>query len=191
MTCYNVCIQENFKWIDMNQQLILVNEKDEMVGYGDKLPVHLNAQLHRAFSIFVVNRHGQLLLQKRADHKYHSGGLWANTCCSHPIKGEKQEVTIHRRLREEMGFDCDLQHMFHFIYRAELDNGLTEYEYDHVYLGRFDGAPNPDPEEVADWRWMNLDQVKLDINRNPESYTYWIRQAFNQFYFQYYQEVRT
>jgi len=172
----------------MNQQLILVNEKDEEIGYGDKLPVHQNAQLHRAFSIFVINNHHQLLLQKRAYHKYHSGGLWANTCCSHPIRGEKQEDTIHRRLKEEMGFDCELNHMFHFIYRVELDKGLTEYEYDHVYLGKYEGNPDPDPEEVCEWKWMELSQVKEDIKNNPQNYTYWIRKAFTQFYFMYFND---
>jgi isopentenyl-diphosphate delta-isomerase len=172
----------------MNQQLILVNEKDEEIGFGEKLHVHQNAQLHRAFSIFVVNSRDQLLLQRRAFHKYHSGGLWANTCCSHPIRGEKQEDTIHRRLTEEMGFDCELSHLFHFIYRAELDNGLTEYEYDHVYLGSFEGTPIPNPEEVAAWRWMHLDYVRRDINEHPDAYTYWIRQAFDQFYSQYYND---
>ena len=172
----------------MNQQLILVNENDEEIGFGEKLPVHQNAQLHRAFSIFVLNERDQLLLQRRAYHKYHSGGLWANTCCSHPIRGEKQEDTIHRRLQEEMGFDCELQHMFHFIYRAELDNDLTEYEYDHVYLGRFDGTPIPNPEEVVAWKWMNLHHIRSDIQENPDAYTYWIRQAFDQFYTQYYSD---
>jgi isopentenyl-diphosphate delta-isomerase len=172
----------------MNQQLILVNENDEEIGFGDKLPVHQNAQLHRAFSIFVINSQDQLLLQRRAYHKYHSGGLWANTCCSHPIRGEKQEHTIHRRLMEEMGFDCELQHMFHFIYRAKLDNDLTEYEYDHVYLGKFEGTPIPNPEEVVAWKWMDLHHVKRDIQEQPDSYTYWIRQAFNQFHAQYYSD---
>jgi isopentenyl-diphosphate delta-isomerase len=166
----------------MNQQLILVNEKNEEIGYGEKLPVHQNAQLHRAFSIFVMNSQNQLLLQKRAYHKYHSGGLWANTCCSHPIRGEEQENTIHRRLVEEMGFDCELKQMFHFIYRAELDNGLTEDEYDHVYLGNYEGIPDPNPDEVCEWKWMDLDKVNDDIKKNPDTYTYWIKQAFNQFY---------
>ena len=169
----------------MNQQLILVNENDEEIGFGEKLPVHQNAQLHRAFSIFVMNGQNQLLLQKRAFHKYHSGGLWANTCCSHPIRGEKQEDSIHRRLKEEMGFDCDLMRMFNFIYKVKLDNDLTEYEFDHVYLGRFDGDPNPNPDEVNDWKWMDLEKVKDDIKMNPQTYTYWIRQAFDQFYFMY------
>lgn len=172
----------------MNQQLILVNENDEEVGFGEKLSVHQNAQLHRAFSLFVVNSRNQLLLQRRALHKYHSGGLWANTCCSHPIRGEKQEDTIHRRLKEEMGFDCELNHMFHFIYRVELDNGLTEYEYDHVYLGRNDGSPNPDPEEVCEWKWMDLEELHYDIRKNPSKYTYWIREAFGQFYFMFFND---
>jgi len=172
----------------MNQQLILVNENDEEIGFGEKMIVHQKAQLHRAFSIFVMNSQNQLLLQKRAYQKYHSGGLWANTCCSHPIRGERQEDTIHRRLQEEMGFDCDLKHMFHFIYQAELDNELTEYEYDHVYLGRFNGIPNPDSDEVCEWKWMDLVKVHDDIKKNPDIYTYWIKHAFNQFYNNYVNE---
>jgi isopentenyl-diphosphate delta-isomerase len=173
----------------MNQQLILVNENDDEIGFGEKLPVHQNAQLHRAFSIFVMNSQHQLLLQKRAYHKYHSGGLWANTCCSHPIRGEKQEDSIHRRLKEEMGFDCNLKHMFHFIYRAELDNGLTEYEYDHVYLGRYNGIPNPNPDEVCEWKWMELDKVNSDIKNDPDNYTYWVKHAFDQFYTNYSNQI--
>lgn len=169
----------------MKQQLILVNENDEEIGYGEKMPVHQNAQLHRAFSIFVMNSKNQLLLQRRALHKYHSGGLWANTCCSHPLKGEKEEETIHQRLQEEMGFDCELSPLFKFIYRAELDNGLTEYEYDHVYLGQFEGDPNPNPEEVCDYRWFDLEELKIDIVENQHNYTYWVKKAFDQFYESY------
>ena len=166
----------------MNQELILVNEYDEEIGYGEKLNVHKNAQLHRAFSIFVVNKDNQLLLQRRANNKYHSGGLWANTCCSHPLKGEDQEQAIHRRLIEEMGFDCDLKKLFSFIYRVEFDNGLTEHELDHVYLGRHDHDPHPNPNEVSDFKWMDLDELKIDLEVNNQNYTFWINHAFEQFY---------
>lgn len=169
----------------MDEQLILVNEKDEEIGFGEKMLVHQQAQLHRAFSIFVLNDRDELLLQRRAFEKYHSGGLWANTCCSHPVRGEQQEDRVHRRLREEMGFDCELKPLFHFIYRVELDNGLTEYEYDHVYLGRYNGDPSPDPEEVCEWKRMQIADVVEDIRTNPEQYTYWVKQAIDQFYREY------
>jgi len=165
----------------MSQELILVNENDEEIGFGEKLSVHKNAQLHRAFSIFVVNKNNELLLQKRALKKYHSGGLWANTCCSHPLKGEDQVQAIHHRLVAEMGFDCDLKKLFHFIYRVELDNGLTEYELDHVYLGRYEGNPKPNSGEVCDFKWMDLNELKTDLEVNPQSYAYWLKYAFDQF----------
>lgn len=163
-------------------QLILVNEKDEVVGYGEKMEVHEKAQLHRAFSIFVMNKNDQVMIQKRADHKYHSGGLWANTCCSHPIKDEEQEVTVHRRLKEEMGFTCPLKEIFSFVYKAELDKGLTEHEFDHVYFGRYEGNPDPNPEEVGDWKWIDIHQLNQELISQPEKYVYWIRPAFQEFY---------
>ena len=165
----------------MNQELILVDENDVVIGYGEKLQVHKNAQLHRAFSIFVLNNNSELLLQKRAYNKYHSGGLWANTCCSHPIRGEDQEVTTQRRLVEEMGIQCSLRKIFSFMYKAELDNGLTEFEYDHVYLGKFEGNPVPNAEEVCDWKWINLGILKEELQEHPERYAYWLLHAFEQF----------
>ena len=170
----------------MDQELILVDENDEVIGFGEKMKVHLNADLHRAFSIFVTNSSDELLLQKRAYSKYHSGGLWTNTCCSHPVRGEDQEITIHRRLKEEMGFDCGLEHIFKFIYKATLDNNLTEYEYDYVYLGRYDGIPMPDPEEVSDYKWMHLETLREDLSTYPENYTYWLNHAFELFYAHYF-----
>jgi len=166
----------------MNQELILVDENDHVVGFGEKMTVHRNADLHRAFSIFIINSNDELLLQKRAPGKYHSGGLWSNTCCSHPIKEEDQEITIHRRLREEMGFDCALEYVFKFIYRVSFGNDLTEHEYDHVYLGRYDGTPKPDPKEASDFKWMHLDDLRKDLHAHPECYTYWLNHAFEQFY---------
>mgnify|MGYP000583820652 CR=1 FL=1 len=174
----------------MQKELILVDQNDKVVGFGEKMQVHQEGQLHRAFSLFVINSNNQLLLQKRAYSKYHSGGLWANTCCSHPLKGENIEETIHTRLMEEMGFDCELNPFFKFLYRVDLDNGLTEYEYDHVFLGRFEGAPDPNPEEVCDWKWMDIDDLKIDLEKNPSAYVYWIKAAFDQFYQTYVDQVK-
>jgi len=166
----------------MNQELLLVNDKDEIIDYGEKWSVHRNANLHRAFSIFVLDAENRFLLQKRASKKYHSGGLWTNACCSHPIRGENMELTVHRRLREEMGFDCDLEYIFSFIYHTALDNDLTEYEFDHIYLGRFNGTPNPNPDEASDWKWVDINDLKADLALNPTKYTYWLNHAFSQYY---------
>ena len=169
----------------MAQQLILVDEENNITGYGEKLKVHQDGQLHRAFSIFVVNQAGQLMLQKRALEKYHSGGLWANTCCSHPLKGEDPEKTIHHRLMEEMGFDCNLKALFQFIYRVELDNDLTEYELDQVYIGYYEKEPVPNPDEVCEWQWMDIEKLKDDLEVSPDSYVYWLKAAFDEFYVNY------
>lgn len=165
----------------MEKKIILVDEQDNIIGYEEKLQAHIDSKLHRAFSVFVVNSRGQLMLQKRAIDKYHSGGLWTNTCCSHPLEGESQEKTVHRRLRLEMGFDCPIHHLFKFIYKAPFENGLVEHELDHVYLGIYEGAANPSPAEAEDWKWMDLDEVKRDMQRNPHLYTYWFKHCFRQF----------
>jgi isopentenyl-diphosphate delta-isomerase len=172
----------------MEDTLILVDEHDNITGYGTKLKVHQEGHLHRAFSLFVVNEAGQLLLQKRALSKYHSGGLWANTCCSHPLKGEKTDETIHTRLIEEMGFDCELKPLFQFIYRAKFNNGLTEYELDQVYIGFYEGAPNPNPAEVCDWKWIDIEALKEDLLNAPDKYVYWLKAAFEEFY-QHYRDL--
>ena len=161
------------------EELILVNENDEEVGSGEKLQVHREGKLHRAFSIFVFDSRNRLLLQKRADTKYHSGGLWSNTCCGHPRPGETTETAAHRRLREEMDFDCELRLCSSFIYRAELDGDLTEWEYDHVLVGRYDAAPRPNPAEVGDWRWVTVDELRAGIDERPEHFTYWLRAALS------------
>ena len=166
----------------MEPTLILVDEQNNITGYEKKLKTHQDGLLHRAFSIFVVNKEGQVMLQKRAIEKYHSGGLWANTCCSHPLKGEKTEDTIHERLVEEMGFDCGLQPLFQFIYRAELDNDLIEYELDQVYIGYYELDPIPNPAEVCDWKWVDIEFLKEDLERSPDSYVYWLKAAFSEFY---------
>jgi isopentenyl-diphosphate delta-isomerase len=169
----------------MEPILILVDEQNNITGYEKKLKVHQDGLLHRAFSIFVVNKKGELMLQKRAIEKYHSGGLWANTCCSHPLKGQNTETTIHERLVEEMGFDCDLQSLFKFTYRAELDNELVEYELDQVYIGHYEIDPVPNPAEVCDWKWIDIEFLKDDLTNSPDEYVYWLKAAFSEFYLNY------
>lgn len=169
----------------MEQELILVDEENSITGYGKKLEVHQKGLLHRAFSIFVVNKKGELMLQKRAIEKYHSGGLWANTCCSHPLKGEERETVIHKKLVQEMGFDCELKSLFKFIYRAELDNDMIEYELDQVYIGFYEEDPKPNPEEVCEWKWMDIELLKNDLMKSPNIYVYWLKAAFDEFYLNY------
>jgi len=163
----------------MNQEeIILVDEKDNPIGSGEKLTVHQGGRLHRAFSIFIANSKGDWLLQKRSRKKYHSGGLWTNACCSHPQKGESLDKAVHRRLKEEMGFDCRLKEVFSFVYKAKLDNGLIEHEYDHVFIGRFNGQPVPDPDEAEGWRWIAPEKIRKEIKKSPENYSYWFKKSF-------------
>jgi isopentenyl-diphosphate Delta-isomerase len=159
------------------ERVILVDERDRELGAAEKMRAHAEGLLHRAFSIFVFDRGGRLLLQQRARAKYHSGGLWSNTCCGHPRPGETVLEAARRRLSEEMGFGCELRKGFEFLYRAGLDRGLTEHEYDHVLVGGFDGEPRPDPAEVAAWRWAGMDELLDDVRARPESYSYWLRVA--------------
>ncbi len=159
------------------EQVVLVDEQNRVLGAAEKLAAHVAGTLHRAFSIFVFNREGRLLLQRRAQTKYHSGGLWSNTCCGHPRPGEATAEAAHRRLREEMNFDCELRAAFEFLYRAEFANELIEHEYDCVFVGEFDGAFVPDESEVADWKWIALDELRRDLRERPDEYTYWLRAA--------------
>jgi isopentenyl-diphosphate Delta-isomerase len=163
----------------MVEYIIQVDENDREIGSVEKMDAHRKGLLHRAFSILIFNSNNQLLLQKRHSAKYHSGGLWTNTCCSHPRQGEEIEAAAHRRLQEEMGFDCELKEIFSFIYRAELDNNLIENEYDHVFLGRFDGEVVPHEEEAEDFRWVDMDEIERDIANNPEVYSYWFKCLFD------------
>lgn len=156
-------------------KLILVDEKDRKVGVEDKLQAHKTGALHRAFSVYIFNSENELLVQKRADGKYHNPGMWSNTCCSHPKPGEDVEEAAKRRLDEEMGFKTDLEKLDEFIYSADFDNGLMENEYLHVYRGEYEGEVQPYPLEVSDYKWMSLDALEKDINENPEDYTYWFR----------------
>lgn len=143
-----------------------------------KLEAHKKGLLHRAFSIFVFNDKGQMLIQRRAMGKYHSGGLWSNTCCSHPRPEEKLEEAIHRRLEEEMGFDCPLEEKFTMIYKVDFENGLTEHEFLHVYVGTWNGTPTANPEEASEWAWRNTEEIKQELKQTPEKYSYWFNLAF-------------
>lgn len=164
------------------ENVILVNENDEQIGLMEKIEAHEKALLHRAFSVFILNNKGELMLQQRALHKYHSPGLWTNTCCSHQREGESNIAAGKRRLQEEMGFVTDLAEAVSFIYKAPFDNGLTEYEYDHVMLGTYNNDPVINPDEVADWKWMDVQAVKKDIEQNPNDYTAWFKIIFDKFY---------
>jgi isopentenyl-diphosphate delta-isomerase len=161
------------------EQVILVNEMDEAIGVEEKIKAHLTGALHRAFSIFIFNASGQLLLQKRSPAKYHSKGLWSNTCCGHPRPGESVQEASRRRLLEEMGFDCEVRESFIFIYRVQLDDGFIEHECDHVLFGVFDSNPTPCRDEVEDWKWVDLARLKLYMQESPENYTYWFKISFN------------
>ena len=159
------------------EEVILVDEKDRQVGTEEKIKAHKEGKLHRAFSIFVFNHEGRLLLQQRALTKYHCPGLWSNTVCSHPRPGEPVNAAAHRRLMEEMGFDCPLKESFTFIYKTKFDNGLYEHEFDHVLIGSYDGDPVPNPEEAESWKWVGMDELRKDVKENPQNYTYWLRAA--------------
>lgn len=164
------------------EQVILVNENDEQIGLMPKMEAHEKGVLHRALSVFIFNDQDELMLQQRAFSKYHSPGLWANTCCSHQREGENNIDAGKRRMMEEMGFSTELEESISFIYKAHFDNGLTEHEFDHILIGRFNGTPNPNPEEVAAWKWVSLDEIKIDIKENPQNYTAWFKIIFDKYY---------
>ncbi len=160
------------------EKVILVNKNDEQIGVMPKMEAHQKGVLHRAFSVFVLNDNNELMLQQRALHKYHSPGLWTNTCCSHQRVGESNIEAGTRRLQEEMGFTTALKDTISFIYKAPFDNGLTEHELDHILLGNFNGMPQINEDEVAAWKWMPLNEVKTDIQKHPELYTEWFKIIF-------------
>ncbi len=166
----------------IEENVILVNRNDEPIGLMPKLEAHEKAVLHRAFSVFVLNKDNQIMLQQRAHHKYHSPLLWTNTCCSHQREGESNIEAGNRRLFEEMGFNTELKELFHFIYKAPFDNGLTEHELDHVMIGYYNESPIINPEEVENWKWMGIDDVQADIQLHPEKYTVWFKIIFDEFY---------
>ena len=164
------------------EQVILVNANDEPIGLMNKLEAHEKAVLHRAFSVFVLNDKNEVMLQQRAHHKYHSPLLWTNTCCSHQRAGETNIQAGKRRLEEEMGFVTELKELFHFIYKAPFDNGLTEHELDHVMIGYYNGEPAINPEEVEGWKWMDIEAIREDMKNHPEIYTVWFKIIFDEFY---------
>jgi isopentenyl-diphosphate delta-isomerase len=164
----------------MNEQVILVDIEDNVLGTMEKMDAHVLGKLHRAFSVFIFNKAGELLLQQRALNKYHSGGKWTNTCCSHPRLGEETLDAANRRLREEMGMKCQLLYAFNFTYKAELLDGIEEHEYDHVYFGVSDELPVPDPEEVSAYKYLSMNLLSKDIEQNPEDYTEWLKICFKQ-----------
>jgi len=157
------------------EQIILVDAGDVQIGAMGKLGTHKQGLLHRAFSIVVKNGAGQIMLQRRAQSKYHSGGLWTNTCCGHPRDGEELMSAAHRRLKEEMGFDCDITEVLTFTYEARLDKGLTEHEFLHVFVGTHNDAPVLNPEEADDWKWVSMEELTTDIAENAENYTFWFK----------------
>lgn len=166
----------------IEEQVILVNEKDEQIGLMPKLEAHQKAKLHRAFSVFVLNDKKQLMLQQRAKCKYHSPLLWTNTCCSHQREGESNIEAGNRRLFEEMGFKTELKELFSFIYKAPFDNGLTEHEFDHVMIGYYNDNPIINVDEVENWKWVGIDFIKNDLKDNPDNYTVWFKIIFDKFY---------
>jgi len=164
------------------ENVILVDEKDNQVGLMPKLEAHQKGLLHRAFSVFIFNSDYKLLLQKRASSKYHSGGLWTNTCCSHPRDGEDIIDAANRRLNEEMGIKTSLRKVFDFIYTAKLDNNLIENEFDHVFYGVYDIDPIINKDEAEDFKWVDMETLKNDIENNKDQYTVWFKIAFDYFY---------
>ena len=157
------------------EKVILVDKSDNQLGLMPKMEAHLKGVLHRAFSVIVFNSKGEVLLQKRASTKYHTPNLWSNTCCSHQRQDENNIDAGKRRLKEEMGFITDLHNFDSFIYKVEFSNGLTEHENDHILLGVYDGIPNPNPDEVDDWKWIGINNLVIDIKKNPEIYTAWFK----------------
>ena len=159
-------------------KLILVDENDVPIGTIEKMEAHQKALLHRAFSVFIFNSKGEMLLQQRALNKYHSGGLWTNACCSHPYEGQEIQAAAEKRLQEEMGFTIPLTKVFDFIYKAPFDNGLTEHEFDHVFMGKYDDTILPDKSEVENYCFMSIEGIKESMQLYPEKYTVWFKIAF-------------
>ncbi|GAA4146058.1 isopentenyl-diphosphate Delta-isomerase [Sphingobacterium kyonggiense] len=158
-------------------KVVLVDRKDNAIGEMEKLLAHQQGELHRAFSVFIFNDKGELLLQQRAANKYHGGGLWTNTCCSHPQWGEDVDSSALERLNYEMGLKSNLELVYSFIYYTTVENNLTEHELDHVFVGYSDQNPLPNDDEVQDYKWMNPTEILSDINENPSLYTVWFKQA--------------
>ena len=159
------------------ERVILVDENDKEMGTEEKMKAHVENKMHRAISVFVFNSKGEMMLQRRAMSKYHSPGLWSNTCCTHPRLGEENIDAAKRRLKEEMGFECELKEIFSFTYNIELGKNLYENEFDHVFFGTFDGEPNLNPDETDDYKFVSIAELEKDAKENPDNYTYWFRVA--------------
>lgn len=164
----------------MEEYVILVDENDQPIGRMEKQAAHVTPHLHRAFSIFIFNSKGELLMQQRALTKYHSPGLWTNTCCSHPRDGETLAEATSRRLMEEMGMACEMREVYTFIYKAPVGQGLTEHEFDHVFIGQSDDIPQINHEEVESWKYMGLNDLKEDLLLHPKLYTEWFKITFEE-----------
>jgi len=164
------------------EQVILVDAKDQPIGTMEKLQAHQQGKLHRCFSILIFNQAGEILLQQRAFGKYHTPGLWTNTCCSHQRPNEETLIAAHRRLVEEMGFDCVLHEVYEFVYKVPFENGLWEHEFDHVLIGRYDGKVSPNPEEVNAYRWVSMNELKQNMKDNPRHYTPWFHIILDEHY---------
>ena len=162
------------------EQVILVDQDDNAIGTMEKLEAHRKGLLHRAFSVVIFNSKGEILLQKRATSKYHSGGLWTNACCSHPLPDESIEVATQRKLKQEMGIDLKTEYAYKFIYRTNLDHGLIEHECDHVFTGIFNGEPIINTHEVEDWKFISQEKLRNDVKLNPQNYTYWFKLILDQ-----------
>lgn len=166
---------------EKEEQVILVDAADQPIGAAGKMEAHREGALHRAFSVFAVNPRGEILLQRRAQGKYHGGGLWSNSCCGHPRPGEATLAAAGRRLREELRVHAELEPVFVFTYRAEMEGGLIEHEIDHVFVGEIDQDPDPDPAEVSEWRWVSPREIRAELRSSPDSFTPWFRAAFEGF----------
>ncbi len=175
--CYAIVDFLHIPLMTAKQHVILVDRNNRKVGVEEKLKAHKEGKLHRAFSIFVFNSKKELLIQQRTRTKYHSGGLWSNTVCSHPHPNETYNQAVHRRLKEEMGFDCTLKKSSCFIYNTGFRNGLTENEYDCVFIGKFDGTPRPNKKEVMDCKWISIKKLMHDIKSHPNKYSVWLKVA--------------
>jgi isopentenyl-diphosphate delta-isomerase len=162
----------------METLVILVDDKDIQIGLMEKMDAHRKAMLHRAVSVFIIDSKGEWIMQKRAHHKYHSKGLWTNACCTHPLPGESEEESASRRLMEEMGIQCSLNKLFTFIYKEEMENGLTEHEYDHVFLGISDSTPEINTDEAESWTKISFDKLHQQVIDHPEHYTYWFKEIY-------------
>ena len=171
----------------MNDYVILVDENNNQIGLEEKILAHKKNLLHRAFSIFIFNDSFEILLQKRAPNKYHSGNLWTNTCCSHPQENLSLVESAKKRLVEEMGIKANLNEVFSFIYQAEFENGLSEYEYDHVLFGISNNQPILNPDEAIDYKWIKISDLKAQIEKNPGNFTVWLQIMINN-YFKYFED---